>query len=101
MNVGRAVHASTGADDDAFRTSTDAEVKDSIILGGADIARLKPVLRDRRQRLVPNTGCASCHQMNDLRFDFHNLGYLEDRELTVAPRVVTDVALDLAWLSRP
>jgi len=29
-----------------------------------------------------------------------NLGYLEDRELTVAPRVVTDLALDLAWLSR-
>ncbi len=101
VNVGKSVHATTGADDEAFRASTSPEVKDSIILAGSDIARLTPVIRDRRQRLVPNTGCASCHQLNDLRFDFHNFGYLEDRDLTIAPRVATDVQLDLAWLARP
>jgi hypothetical protein len=36
--------------------------------------------------------------MNPLRFDFHNFGYLEDRDLTVSPRVTTDVELDLRFL---
>ena len=68
------------------------------MLGPADIARLTPVLRDRRTTFVPNTTCASCHKMNALRFDFHSFGYLEDRDLTISPRVVTDVTLDLAWI---
>jgi hypothetical protein len=101
VNVGASALATMGADDDVFQGLSHPEVGDSVIRRGADIARLLPVLRDRRQRLVPNTGCASCHQMNGLRFDFHNFGYLEDRDLTVSPRVVTDVALDLEWLKRP
>jgi hypothetical protein len=32
--------------------------------------------------------------MNNLEFNFHNLSYLEDHEVTVAPRVVSDVARD-------
>jgi HPt (histidine-containing phosphotransfer) domain-containing protein len=66
--------------------------------GFTDIARLTPALRDRRQHLVANTTCGTCHMMNPLRFDFHNFGYLEDRDLTVSPRVTTDVELDLRFL---
>ena len=96
-------HGSMGGDDplldEASRdASVSPEIRESVILSNPDVARLTPVLRDRRARLVPNTGCASCHATNPLRFDFHNLGYLEDRELNVSPRVVTDIALDLAWL---
>jgi hypothetical protein len=77
------------------------EIRSSVIVNSnTDEARLIPVLRDRRARLVPNTTCASCHRMNPLRFDFHNFGYLEDRDLTISPRVRTDVELDLAWVAR-
>jgi hypothetical protein len=74
------------------------ELADSVVVRGADIARLTPALRDRRQHLVANTTCGTCHMMNPLRFDFHNFGYLEDRDLTVSPRVTTDVELDLRFL---
>ena len=47
--------------------------------------------------LVPNTSCASCHKLNDLRFDMHNLSSLEDRAMTVSPRVKQDVLADQLW----
>ena len=47
--------------------------------------------------LVPNTSCASCHKLNDLRFDMHNLSALEDRDITVSPRVKQDVLADQIW----
>ncbi len=77
-----------------------AQVAASVVLFNADRARLGPTLRDRSKLLVPNTSCASCHKLNPLRFDFHNFSYLEDRELTVSPRVATDVALDLVWTAQ-
>jgi hypothetical protein len=53
---------------------------------------------DRRRTLVPNTSCASCHKLNGDPFDFHNLSYLDDRDMAVTPRVARDVELDLAWI---
>jgi hypothetical protein len=73
-------------------------VNDSVALFRSDFRRLAPLIQDRRSRLVDNTSCATCHKLNPLRFDFHNLSYLEDQPITVSPRVNTDVALDLAWL---
>ncbi len=106
FSFGRAETVSTGSDDPriveaiARGQGRTRELQDSIVSRGSDIARLTPVLRDRRQRLVPNTSCGSCHMLNPLRFDFHNFGYLEDRDLTVAPRVTRDVELDLQVLRR-
>ncbi len=79
-------------------SSESSELKQSVMLTVPDIARLTPAISDRRQHLVPNTSCVSCHKMNPLRFDFHNFSYLEDRELTISPRVKRDVELDLLWL---
>jgi hypothetical protein len=76
------------------------ELRDTVIGNRADLMRLSPILSDRSRRLVPNTTCASCHMANSLRFDFHNFGYLEDRELTISPRVRRDVELDLVIAKR-
>jgi hypothetical protein len=92
-------HALTRDDDgvydalarDATRARVD-EVSARVMLGAADISRVTPVVRDRRRTHIENTTRASCHKMNALRFDFHAFGYLEDRDLTVSPRVVDDVA---------
>lgn len=54
-------------------------------------------LANPNEFLVPNTSCASCHKLNDLRFDMHNLSSLEDRAMTVSPRVKQDVLFDQLW----
>ena len=76
------------------------EINSSVIVSADTVekALLIKKISDRNQILVPNTSCASCHKMNQERFDFHNLSFLEDREMTVSPRVVTDVLLDLNWI---
>lgn len=95
-------HASRGSmqrDDEAFYEADNLEaIKSTAILFMNDKAKLVPLISDRTKRLVPNTTCVSCHKLNDLIFDFHNLSYLEDREVTISPRVVKDVALDLQWI---
>ncbi len=102
FNYGHSMVATMGADDlspqSALSGPRAAEIRDSVILSTQDIARLATPISDRNERLVPNVPCGSCHKLNDLRFDFHNFGYLEDRELTIAPRVRRDVERDLAWL---
>jgi hypothetical protein len=86
---------------DLLNGSNDAEeLAASVMLRINDIDRLTPMVRDREKLLVPNTSCVSCHKMNDLRFDFHNFSYLEDRDITISPRVVRDVELDLNWLQK-
>ena len=47
---------------------------------------------------LPNSGCASCHSLNEFTFDFHNLSYLQEMEMTISDRVVNDVEHDLNWL---
>jgi hypothetical protein len=88
-------------DDDGFYDSIELEsLRSNVLLFINDRNRLLPLLADRRQILVPNTSCASCHKLNDERFDFHNFSYLENRELTISPRLRSDVQLDLAWLAK-
>lgn len=104
-NLGASMRGSQSRDDDSLydllNGSNDAEeLAASVMLRINDIDRLTPMVRDREKLLVPNTSCVSCHKMNDLRFDFHNFSYLEDREITISPRVVRDVELDLNWLQK-
>ena len=56
-------------------------------------------IADRTQILVDNTSCASCHKLQNEKFNFHALSYVGKDDLAVSPRVVKDVDLDLKWIS--
>lgn len=104
-NLGSSNTGTQSRDDDRLYDLLDgsnaaAELQSSVMLFTPDIASMTPAIQDRLQTLVPNTSCVSCHKMNDLRFDFHNFSYLEDRDLTISPRVTRDVELDLLWLKQ-
>lgn len=96
---------SMSRDDEAFYEMSgqdQLEMAASIMLWVSDRRTMLPILSDRTQRLVPNTSCVSCHKLNQTRFDFHNFSYLDDQEITVAPRVIRDLELDRKWIeSRP
>jgi hypothetical protein len=53
-------------------------------------------INDPYQTLVAHTTCSSCHRANNLNFNFHNLSYLEDQEMSISPRVINDVSRDRA-----
>lgn len=55
-------------------------------------------IANRKEILVENTSCASCHKLNSDKFNFHALSYLGIDELEVSPRVKKDVELDLLWI---
>lgn len=97
--------ASMMRDDEAFYEGTTEEADvfaAQVFLWAQDKPRLQALIQDRSRLFVPNTSCASCHKLNPLRFDFHNFSYLDDHEITIAPRVARDVELDLDWIrSRP
>ncbi|WP_144394424.1 proprotein convertase P-domain-containing protein [Pleionea sediminis] len=100
-NLGPNQRASARRDDDKlYEEPTFTNVMDTAILFTTDFERLSSTIADRSQRLVPNTSCASCHKLNQNRFDFHNLSYLQDRtEMTISPRVIQDVVLDMQWVA--
>lgn len=79
-------------------TPMGTEFEDHFILFIPDIRRNAARIADDQQVRVANTSCASCHKLNSQRFDFHNLSYLEERPVTISPRVVRDVEIDLEWL---
>lgn len=106
INLGKSPKASQMRDEPALHTAlenlpeSDAkELKDRVLLSPREVAT-KSLINDRALTLVPNTTCGSCHKFNNLRFDFHNLSFLEDRQITISPRVKIDVTRDLEWLSR-
>ena len=67
-----------------------------VIIDPEDVDALGDAMAD--QFFVPNTSCASCHRLNNLRFDFHSLSHLEDGNMTISPRVVGDVDRELWWV---
>ena len=52
---------------------------------------------DPYQTLVKHTTCSSCHRFNSNPFNFHNLSYFVNQQMTVSPRVEADVKRDLNW----
>jgi hypothetical protein len=74
------------------------EIEESVFLWTTPSAELREKVASRSSLLVPNTSCASCHKMNDDKFQFHNLSYFEDRSISVSPRVTKDTELDLLWM---
>lgn len=74
------------------------ELGQTVAIRPAEVQTLAKALVDRSQILVENTACTTCHRLGSQRFDFHAFSYLEDRDLSVSPRVTRDVELDLAWI---
>jgi hypothetical protein len=105
FDFGQAPTGSQMRDDPQLHTALEtinpadaAEIRKRVVLSPRELGEKKNIISDRNESLVPNTSCASCHKFNNLRFDFHALSYLEDREISVIPRVQTDVLRDLEWL---
>lgn len=100
-----APRASMNSEDESFTSGNIAgrdwqEAGELLFLDAARPDSKRELLSDRRRVLIRNTSCSSCHKMNGNLFDFHNFGFLEDAELTISPRVVRDVELDLAWIRK-
>ena len=76
----------------------DSSLEELILLDTDDRFEKGERVNDPEQTLIPNTSCATCHSMNPLAFDFHNLSYFEQEEITVAPRVEADVRSELSWI---
>jgi hypothetical protein len=76
------------------------ELRTGVLLAASEPAVKKRAIADATVTHVAHTTCASCHKLNDLAFDFHNLSFLETRPMTISPRVAGDVARELEWLAR-
>ena len=83
--------------------AADAELEQlspRLVQSSADRESVASLVNDPNQTLVPNSGCASCHSLNEFTFDFHNLSYLQEMDMTISDRVVNDVEHDLNWLNQ-
>ncbi|MEN9825717.1 MAG: hypothetical protein RI953_1462 [Pseudomonadota bacterium] len=107
FDFGPAPRASQMRDEPELHTALDSmsakdakEIRQRVLLSPTEISTKSQIIADRNITLVPNTSCASCHKLNNLRFDFHAFSYLEDRTISVSPRVKTDVMRDLEWLAK-
>ncbi|MBM3381167.1 MAG: hypothetical protein FJY29_01870 [Betaproteobacteria bacterium] len=107
INMGKNPKASQMRDDPDLHTALETlpaadadELKKRVLLSPQELSSKSEIINDRALGLVPNTTCGSCHKFNSLRFDFHNLSYLEDRTVSVSPRVHFDVLRDLEWLEQ-
>ena len=78
----------------------DSPLKSLVLTDDQDRFEKGAAVNDPERTLIPNTSCATCHSMNTLAFDFHNLSYFEQEEITIAPRVKADVRSELRWLKR-
>ncbi len=74
------------------------ELERLLIIDPEDVEQIGADMADPDAFFVPNTSCASCHRLNDIRFDFHSLSHLEDGNMTISPRVVGDVERELQWV---
>lgn len=81
---------------DTMAEETRARLEAQVIVDTAELGEKAARINDPAQTLVPNTTCTSCHRSNNINFNFHNLSYLEDQSISIAPRVVMDVRRDLA-----
>lgn len=107
INLGKSPKASQMRDEPDLHTALDdmplkdaEELRTRVLLSPSEVATKSNLINDRALTLVPNTTCGSCHKFNNLRFDFHNLSFLEDRQITVSPRVKFDVRRDLEWIAK-
>lgn len=101
VNIGLDQTVSMAVEDDEVLDALDevgAELERLLIIDPEDVDQLGDDMADPDAFFVPNTSCASCHRLNDIRFDFHSLSHLEDGNMTISPRVVGDVERELKWV---
>ena len=101
VNVGLDQTVSMAVEDDDVLDALEAgnaELASALIIDPEDVEALGGSMSDPDQFFVPNTSCASCHRLNNIRFDFHSLSHLEDNNMTISPRVVGDVERELMWV---
>ena len=101
VNIGPSQTVSMAVEDPVVQAAIDAgntELEDVVIIDPEDVEELGDAMADPDQFFVPNTSCASCHRLNNIRFDFHSLSHLEDGNMTISPRVVGDVERELWWV---
>lgn len=106
VDFGRSITATQRRDDErlydelATASAIDGkEIQSAALLFETERDSLRGPIADRTVLHVNNVTCTSCHKFNEERFNFHNFSYLENRTLSIAPRVERDVALDLDWLA--
>ena len=100
INIGSSQSVAMSVEDPVVEAAIEAgndALAESLIISNEDIDAKGPAMADPYQFLVPNTSCASCHRLNDLRFDFHSLSGFENNPITISPRVNKDVERDLNW----
>ena len=73
------------------------ELHETVVSSTTEIGKVRDLILRPDELFVPNTTCATCHRLNELRFNFHSLSHFEDEDHTVSPRVEADVAYELAW----
>ena len=101
INIGPSQTVSMAVEDPTVQDAIDAgntELEELVIIDPEDVDALGDAMADPDEFFVPNTSCASCHRLNDIRFDFHSLSHLEDGNMTISPRVVGDVERELWWV---
>ncbi len=74
------------------------EVATHTILNFIEKRTKRALIADSQAVQVPHTTCGSCHKLNAQPFDFHNLSYFKNHNVTISPRVHQDVRRDLQWL---
>lgn len=87
--------------DDMINQLGDADAKEveaNTILKFKDKRTKRSKIADAESTHVSHTTCGSCHKLNSQPFDFHNLSYFRNHDVTIGPRVHLDVSRDLQWL---
>ena len=103
INMGPTQTVSMVTEDPIVQAAIDegnSQLAAQVIANTDDLSTKTEAIADPEQFLVPNTSCASCHKLNDTRFDFHNFSFLEDRNITISPRVEKDISFDRNWVSQ-
>ena len=104
VNIGLSQRVDGGAGEDEVTVqaledpSVAQELREQVFFEQADVEAFGDVIADPTQTFVANTTCATCHRLTDITFDFHTFSYFEEREATISPRVIEDVANDLRIL---
>ena len=73
VNIGLDQTVSMAVEDDEVLDALDevgAELERLLIIDPEDVDQLGEDMADPDAFFVPNTSCASCHRLNDIRFDF-------------------------------
>ena len=82
---------------EALPDEIQSKLRQQVVINPREESVVKAKVADPYQTLVSHTSCSSCHRDNNLQFNFHNLSYFEEQDISIAPRTINDVQRDIAW----